>query len=35
MLVYKSAYKWEEGVCLGFDFGCLPPKVVSFGIRPV
>ena len=29
MLVYKSAYKWEEGVCLGevLDF----PGTVSFG----
>jgi len=29
MLVYKSAYKWEEGVCLGevVDF----PGTVSFG----
>lgn len=29
MLVYKSAYRWEEGVCLGevLDF----PGTVSFG----
>jgi predicted RNase H-like HicB family nuclease len=29
VLVYKSAYKWEEGVCLGevLDF----PGTVSFG----
>jgi predicted RNase H-like HicB family nuclease len=29
MLIYKSAYKWEEGVCLGevLDF----PGTVSFG----
>ena len=29
MLVYKSVYKWEEGVCLGevLDF----PGTVSFG----
>jgi len=29
MLVYKSAYKWEDGVCLGevLDF----PGTVSFG----
>ena len=29
MLVYRSAYKWEEGVCLGevLDF----PGTVSFG----
>jgi predicted RNase H-like HicB family nuclease len=29
MLVYKSAYKWEDGICLGevLDF----PGTVSFG----
>ena len=29
MLIYKSAYKWEDGVCLGevLDF----PGTVSFG----
>jgi hypothetical protein len=29
MLVYKSAYRWEDGVCLGevLDF----PGTVSFG----